>query len=258
MHPKHHYCLVFERLDASLRDFLKANDSVGLVLEDVRVMARQLLECLAFLHSIGLIHTDLKCRNVMLRDARHQVVPLGRGSGSTMVRSPYCCDIAVIDFGGACFMDELHDGRIGTRQYRAPEVVIGVPWDEKSDIWSAGCIVAMLYLGVRPFQVHESMEHLALMERIVGERIPPAMVRLALKSGSLPDGVMFDSNAVLAWPDGADDEAIEHVRNTTPLSNFVGPQHGTFKTLLQGLFDLDPARRLTAGAALQTPFFSSM
>jgi len=64
---REHFCMVFEPLGLSLHELLQINDEEGLFLRDVQTIARQLCESLAFLHSMELSHTDLKCRNVMLR-----------------------------------------------------------------------------------------------------------------------------------------------------------------------------------------------
>ena len=67
-----------------------------------------------------------------------------------MVRSlPVClpCALPVIDFGGATFENQHHSSVINTRQYRAPEVILGLGWDMQSDVWSIGCIVMELYVG---------------------------------------------------------------------------------------------------------------
>jgi serine/threonine protein kinase len=53
----------------------------------------------------------------------------------------------VIDFGGATYDHESKSSIINTRQYRSPEVILGLGWSYPSDIWSAGCIIAELYLG---------------------------------------------------------------------------------------------------------------
>mmetsp|Transcript_99035 Transcript_99035/g.288851 ORF Transcript_99035/g.288851 Transcript_99035/m.288851 type:complete len:409 (+) Transcript_99035:41-1267(+) len=254
-HQRQHFCIVFEPLDTSVRDFLKANDSRGLYLADVRQMAKQLLQSLAFLHGIRLIHTDLKCRNIMLRDGTFDLAPHPRAEGA-QTRRPRSCGIAVIDFGGAIFPDEWHGGLIGTRQFRAPEVVLGLQWDETSDIWSAGCIVAMLYLGQRPFSVHENLEHLAMMERLLGRPVPPWMARQADNGEALPEGVAFRDDGSLDWPRAAGDEdAVGRVEELRPLSEQLRPQHGEFLALLHGLLEIDPGKRLSAAAALETAFF---
>ena len=57
------------------------------------------------------------------------------------------CLAIVIDFGGASYLDEDCYGTINTRQYRAPEVLLGLKWGEESDIWGVGCIAMELFLG---------------------------------------------------------------------------------------------------------------
>ena len=41
-------------------------------------------------------------------------------------------------------------------------------WAQPCDVWSIGCILFELYLGVTLFQTHDNREHLAMMERILG------------------------------------------------------------------------------------------
>ena len=57
---KNHICMVFELLDTSMFDFLRDNDFHPFPLRDIKKFAYQMLSAVAFLHSIELIHTDLK------------------------------------------------------------------------------------------------------------------------------------------------------------------------------------------------------
>ncbi|KAG8812585.1 serine/threonine protein kinase, CMGC group [Serendipita sp. 399] len=51
-------------------------------------------------------------------------------------------NIKIVDFGNAQPFSECYYGRIQTRQYRAPEVIIGRrDWDRKVDVWSVACII---------------------------------------------------------------------------------------------------------------------
>lgn len=78
-------------------------------------------------------------------------------------------DIKIIDFGCATLPNENHLGVINTRQYRAPEVIIGgKKWDCKSDIWCVACIFIELYTGVLLFSANENAEHLAMIEKVSG------------------------------------------------------------------------------------------
>ncbi|OLP91203.1 Dual specificity protein kinase lkh1 [Symbiodinium microadriaticum] len=148
-----------------------------------------------FLVKLGILHTDLKCRNVMLNDERYCAAPHPRDPGTEALR-PQDCSIRIVDFGSAIHQDETFRGRACTRQFRSPEVALGLQWDEKLDIWSAGCIIAMLYTGVRPFSVHENQEHLAMMERLMDDRFPKHMLRTARRNRTDQD----EGQLVLAMP----------------------------------------------------------
>ena len=150
-----HYCMVFEKLGPSLYDFQKRQNYRPFPLACVRDFAKQLLETLEFLHSFRLvrasksreiwiavgilthfypflkkIHTDLKPENVLLisgREVHH--------NGYCV---PECTRIKLIDFGAATYDNEKKSSVVNTRQYRAPEVILGVGWSMPSDLWSLG------------------------------------------------------------------------------------------------------------------------
>lgn len=88
----------------------------------------QVLEALQFLHRLGLIHCDLKPENIL-------------------VKSYSRCEVKVIDLGSSCFETDHLCSYVQSRSYRAPEVILGLPYDKKIDIWSLGCILAELCTG---------------------------------------------------------------------------------------------------------------
>lgn len=76
--------------------------------------------------------------------------------------------IKVIDFGSSIFFHDNLSFYLQTRSYRAPEVIIGVKYDEKIDIWSAGCILAELYTGRVLFENQTVVGLLARIQGIIG------------------------------------------------------------------------------------------
>jgi dual-specificity kinase len=52
-------------------------------------------------------------------------------------------------------------------------------WSYACDIWSIGCILIELWTGHALFQTHNSLEHLAMMEKVLGQF--PDAIRLNLK-----------------------------------------------------------------------------
>jgi dual-specificity kinase len=98
---------------------------------------------------------------------------------------PVDCEIRVIDFGGSTFDHDYHSSIINTRQYRAPEVILGssqveLGWNCMSDMWSLGCILAELYTGELLFPTHKDSEHLAMMRKMLG-RFPTWMGKNATR-----------------------------------------------------------------------------
>lgn len=129
---KEHLCLVFELLASNLYELIKQNQFHGLNMKLVKSLTKQLLESCAQLKNFQLIHCDLKPENILLCQSDR-------------------ADIKVIDFGSACFTRRTIYSYIQSRFYRSPEVILGLPYTESIDMWSLGCIVAELFLGLPVF-----------------------------------------------------------------------------------------------------------
>jgi serine/threonine protein kinase len=65
------------------------------------------------------------------------------GTVSSVQRVPVSTRIKLIDFGGATYDDEKKSSVVNTRQYRAPEVILGIGWSFPSDLW---CLVRLFYI----------------------------------------------------------------------------------------------------------------
>ncbi len=107
---------------------MKENNFRGSPLALIRTYAIQLLESLRFLREHAIVHCDLKPENVLLLPNNRQKIRL-------------------IDFGSSCFEDERVYTYIQSRFYRAPEIMLALPYTTAIDMWSLGCILAELYTG---------------------------------------------------------------------------------------------------------------
>eukprot|EP00898_Chlorokybus_atmophyticus_P001966 jgi/Chlat1/2770/Chrsp187S02944 len=102
-------------------------------------IVRQILEGVAYLHDMGIVHRDLKLENLLLKD-------------ESMV-SP----IKIADFGLSKFFvgDEILQTMCGSLEYVAPEVletgVTRISYTPAIDMWSVGVILYILLSGFTPF-----------------------------------------------------------------------------------------------------------
>ncbi|KAJ7303848.1 hypothetical protein JRQ81_011356 [Phrynocephalus forsythii] len=132
-HDELKFYLVFELLEQNLFDFQKEHNFNPLPVCHIRTVTVQVLRALAKLKELSIIHADLKPENIMLVD---------------QVKYPFW--VKVIDFGSASIFNEVRfvkEPYIQSRFYRAPEILLGLPFCEKVDIWSLGCVMAELHLG---------------------------------------------------------------------------------------------------------------
>jgi serine/threonine protein kinase len=86
--------------------------------------------------------------------------------------------IKICHFGNACYSNHHFSRDIQTRQYRAPEIILGINYNETVDIWSLACIVFEMITGdylFEPRQKDKSYskddDHLAQFIELL-DRIP--------------------------------------------------------------------------------------
>lgn len=155
-----HVCMVFEVLGENLLKVIKTYEHRGLPVRMVKQIVKQVLAGLDLLHrKCGIIHTDLKPENVLL---------------SREGECPDRITVKIADLGNACWTHKHFTSDIQTRQYRAPEVILGIYYDCSADIWSLACMTYELLTGDFFFSPHggkrysKDEDHVALMIEMLG------------------------------------------------------------------------------------------
>ncbi|KAL0317843.1 UNVERIFIED_CONTAM: Dual specificity protein kinase YAK1 [Sesamum angustifolium] len=156
-----HLCIAFELLETNLYELIKLNHFRGLSLSIVQLFSKQILRGLTLMKDAGIIHCDLKPENILL---------------CTSVKP---AEIKIIDFGSACMEDRTVYSYIQSRYYRSPEVLLGYQYTTAIDMWSFGCIVAELFLGLPLFPGASEFDLLRRMIKILGGQPPDYILRKA-------------------------------------------------------------------------------
>lgn len=119
-----------------LFELLNSGKSQGFVFREDRGSALMLdmLRAVHYLHSIGIVHRDLKLENFMFEE---------KSSASSLI---------LIDFGLSrrFEMGEKMNQRVGSCYYTAPEILKG-EYDYRCDVWSLGVLCYMILSGSPPF-----------------------------------------------------------------------------------------------------------
>lgn len=123
----------------------------------VAVVTREVLVALSYIHSIGIIHRDLKAANILVTR-----------TGQVML-----CDFGV----AASFVQGSARGKrttfIGTPYWMAPEVILeGRAYDYKADIWSLGITIYEMVVGNPPYSEHSQDHALSMISRNKPPRLP--------------------------------------------------------------------------------------
>ena len=136
---RRHFFIVTEMMDINLYDYSKLLNFKPIAKDLLRRIATQILTGLNHLAKIGLIHCDLKPENILFTDPSHKTVK-------------------IIDFGSSCTDFKNGFTYVQSRYYRAPEVVLGLPYTNAVDMWSFACILVEMITGTPLFPAKDEKE----------------------------------------------------------------------------------------------------
>ncbi len=163
--------LVFEFVDGvSLNDEIKKTG--GMPWKRALNIAVQIASSMQYVHEKGVVHRDLKPRNLMLsKDGDDFVKVLDFGLAKALSLSIG----STITSTGAL---------IGTPQYMSPEQCKGVACDEAADIYALGCIIYEMLTGSPPFN---STEFVSLIRK--HEKEQPELISKKAQAADLPKSI---------------------------------------------------------------------
>eukprot|EP00041_Stephanoeca_diplocostata_P005068 m.55864 g.55864 ORF g.55864 m.55864 type:complete len:392 (+) comp15551_c0_seq1:386-1561(+) len=120
-------------------------------ISEVKLYTYQIFRSLAYIHSLGICHRDIKPQNLLLDTARGVLKLCDFGSAKVLVAG------------------EPNVSYICSRYYRAPELIFGATnYTVAIDVWSAGCVLAELLLGQPIFPGESGVDQLVEIIKVLG------------------------------------------------------------------------------------------
>ncbi|KAK2964208.1 putative serine/threonine protein kinase [Blattamonas nauphoetae] len=151
-----HFCIVTEILGKSVRSILVKQNYRGFTFPIISQIVSQVVDSLCVIHSMGLIHGDIKTDNILIDG----VLP----------------HVRLADFGSSVFEKQASiRSYIQSRHTRAPEIILGGVPTCAIDIWSVGCLAFELLCGLPLFPGTDEHNMLKRMIKMNGN-IPSHLI----------------------------------------------------------------------------------
>ncbi|KAH0576804.1 Kinase, CMGC CDK [Spironucleus salmonicida] len=144
----------YEIFPTDLRTFIKKHK---LKESQIKIIIKQILEGMEHIHSIGIIHRDIKPHNILFDSEKMQT--------------------KIIDFGlsrEAIFSKTQFSTNAGTKFFFAPEMMLGYPlYTNKVDVWGIGLVMSQLFSDNYAFSCKEFNEGLLKIFTVFGSYEQP-------------------------------------------------------------------------------------
>ena len=185
----------------------------------IKIILKQILKGVEYLHSKKIIHRDLKPQNILMnKDLKVKLGDFGLSRKISFEKRPYTQEVLSL-------------------WYRAPELLMGSNiYDEAIDIWSIGCIFGFMVLKRTLFEGESEIDQLNKIFQFLGT---PNFNQI-----NYYNNLNVNNNQFVYYPPGDFNEKFSNLDD-----------YG--KDLLKKMLNYDPELRISCKDALKHPYFFS-
>jgi serine/threonine-protein kinase SRPK3 len=271
-----HLCIVYHVLREPIDDCMRRWPTGRFTGARLRLLLPSLLKGLDYMHSCGVVHTDLKADNIMMGLGSPEVLDnfveevsknpparkhldhgrviyesrssFGPAPTDDVIKSAKITDIGLAEWG-----DQENNKPIQSNAFTAPEVILTAGWSYPADIWNLGVMTWDIIgedglfdcISTEPGKYH-SDQHLGAMINLLGP--PPAkLLERGSTSATYFNGTEFRKpkliNAKCTW----ESQLKKHLK---------GEERELFIDFAKKMIRWLPEERWTAKQLLEHPFLT--
>jgi uncharacterized protein (TIGR02145 family) len=188
--------------------------------EQKDLLLRQILEGIAFLHSQGIIHRDIKPQNILIVTRNGEYIPKITDFGISKKLDANKSSVFTNSLAGA-----------GTLAYASPEQLFGKMIKKNTDLWSFGVIAYYVFLSRLPFNSGNAnftneAGRIELFRQVIKGEIPELIKKINSPWKELIQKCLVTDNE-------------RRIRNTTDCLNMVYKKHFFVHQFTKGSVDQD-------------------
>ncbi|KAI8067135.1 kinase-like domain-containing protein [Gongronella butleri] len=217
--------------------------STGLTTVDEHFSAKSMHAAAAVAASIGM---TTMTPSMAATEARPSLI-------SSWMEQGLDLQLKIIDLGNACRVtDKNLQHVIQTRQYRSPEVIVGMTWSAKADMWSLGCTIYEMLTGAYLFDPHADPQHGKDDDHLAGMIELLRVVPRCLTMEGRYSRDFFNFKGELHQVKKLRQRRLRDVLHDTYM--MPGDRASGWASLLLPMLEMDPTKRAAAHDLLSHPW----
>ena len=145
LETEEHIILEYEYFEEDMLNYIYENGELYRnELNFFKYIVQQMAQALKVLHQKGIIHRNINPQNIFLNTENENEKK----------------EIKLGNFSCSIFIKDNKSEQIGTFLYSSPEIISGLEYNEKTDLWSLGITLFELFFGYLPYGTNPTINRI--------------------------------------------------------------------------------------------------